>query len=191
MSTSFCLPVKYGWHLEQISTLSSLTFLVVPVWNVFPHAHTTVTSWYWGWIPSFILILLTRFFISTRANMLRVYDIKFLYYIFIVPKSQAIGKPISQHFPTNPLTTYRAVLYAFSNARIFAIFTVLIHSILTFTQVRLSILLSSSRGLYPQVRDTAYRSLFDLGKQPSRGYPQTQNIRLRKASTRLWSGLRK
>lgn len=56
--------------------------------------------------------------------MLRVYDIKFLYYIFIVPKSQAIGKPISQHFPANPLTTYRAVLYTFSNARIFAIFTV-------------------------------------------------------------------
>ena len=56
--------------------------------------------------------------------MLRVYDIKFLYYIFIVPKSQAIGKPISQHFPANPLPTYRAVLHTFGNARIFAIFTV-------------------------------------------------------------------
>lgn len=56
--------------------------------------------------------------------MLRVYDIKFLYYIFIVPKSQAIGKPISQHFPANPLPTYRTVLYTYSNARIFAVFTV-------------------------------------------------------------------
>lgn len=92
MSTSFCLPVKYGWHLEQISTRSSLTFLVVPVWNVFPHAHTTVTSWYWGWIPSFILILLTRFSIPTRASTLREYDIKFLYYIFVERKCQASKK---------------------------------------------------------------------------------------------------
>ena len=44
MSTSFCLPVKYGWHLEQISTLSSFTFFVVPVWKVFPQAQMTVTS---------------------------------------------------------------------------------------------------------------------------------------------------
>lgn len=98
MSTSFCLPVKYGWHLEQISTRSSLTFLVVPVWNVFPHAHTTVTSWYWGWIPSFILILLTRFSIPTRASMLREYDIKFLYYIFVERKCQASKKTEKMKF---------------------------------------------------------------------------------------------
>lgn len=84
VSTSFCLPVKYGWHFEQISTLSSFTFLVVPVWNVLPQAHTTVTSWYCGWIPSFIFVLLTLFFIPTRASILREYDTKFLYYIYSI-----------------------------------------------------------------------------------------------------------
>ena len=40
-STSFCLPVKNGWHLEQISTRSS--FLVEPVVQVSPQAQWTGT----------------------------------------------------------------------------------------------------------------------------------------------------
>src|SRR5207244_9651212 len=40
-STSFCLPVKKGWHFEQISTRSS--FLVEPVVQVSPQAQCTGT----------------------------------------------------------------------------------------------------------------------------------------------------
>jgi len=39
-STSFCLPVKKGWHLEQISTFISLT--VEPDSNSFPQAQCTI-----------------------------------------------------------------------------------------------------------------------------------------------------
>src|SRR5262249_14945228 len=38
-STNFCLPVKNGWHFEQISTRSS--FLVEPVVQLSPHAQCT------------------------------------------------------------------------------------------------------------------------------------------------------
>src|SRR5439155_25441770 len=51
-STSFCLPVKKGWHFEQISTRSS--FLVDPVVQVSPHAQWTGTCWYCGWISVFM-----------------------------------------------------------------------------------------------------------------------------------------
>lgn len=116
MSTSFCLPVKYGWHLEQISTRSSLTFLVVPVWNVFPHAHTTVTSWYSGWIPSFILVLLSRFFTPTRASMLREYDIKFLYYIFLAIKCQAYASTLLIFFACSCHTLFSRFSSYFASA---------------------------------------------------------------------------
>ena len=62
VSTSFCLPVKKGWHLLQISTLSVSTSLVVPVLNVSPQAHTTVTSWYLGCISGFTFIHLALVF---------------------------------------------------------------------------------------------------------------------------------
>ena len=39
-STSFCLPVKKGWHLEQISTFILLA--VEPVLNSLPQAHLTI-----------------------------------------------------------------------------------------------------------------------------------------------------
>jgi hypothetical protein len=39
-STSFCFPVKKGWHFEQISTFISLT--VAPVSNSLPQAQCTV-----------------------------------------------------------------------------------------------------------------------------------------------------
>lgn len=39
-STSFCLPVKKGWHLEHISTCISLR--VEPVSNSLPQAHRTI-----------------------------------------------------------------------------------------------------------------------------------------------------
>jgi len=51
-STNFCLPVKNGWHLEQISTLNS--DFVERVVNVSPQAHLTVASTYSGCIPCFI-----------------------------------------------------------------------------------------------------------------------------------------
>src|ERR1700732_5621542 len=53
VSTSFCLPVKNGWQLEQISRL------MAPLWvdrvtNAFPHAQCTFVSSYLGWIAGFI-----------------------------------------------------------------------------------------------------------------------------------------
>src|SRR4029077_715768 len=51
VSSSFCLPVKNGWQLEQISRCSS--GLVDRVFHVAPHAQRTSTEWYFGWIPSF------------------------------------------------------------------------------------------------------------------------------------------
>ena len=38
VSSSFCLPVKKGWQLEQISTRSMLPFIVDLVLNVCPQA---------------------------------------------------------------------------------------------------------------------------------------------------------
>src|SRR2546427_12182705 len=40
VSTSFCLPVKYGWHLAQTSTWIRGT--VERVTKLLPHAHFTV-----------------------------------------------------------------------------------------------------------------------------------------------------
>ena len=51
VSTSFCLPVKNGWQLEQMSRWSSPT--VERVCHVLPHAHRTVAVAYSGWIPDF------------------------------------------------------------------------------------------------------------------------------------------
>ena len=44
VSTSFCLPVKKGWQLEQISTRSMSPLIVERVWNVWPQAQCTVTG---------------------------------------------------------------------------------------------------------------------------------------------------
>src|SRR6516164_6555590 len=44
VSTSFCLPVKNGWQLEQISTRSISPLMVERVWKVFPQAQWTVTG---------------------------------------------------------------------------------------------------------------------------------------------------
>ena len=46
VSISFWRPVKNGWHMLQISRCSSV--FVDFVLNVFPHAHRTSTSWYFG-----------------------------------------------------------------------------------------------------------------------------------------------
>ena len=40
VSINFCLPVKNGWHWEQISTW--ITGTVDRVTKLFPHAHWTV-----------------------------------------------------------------------------------------------------------------------------------------------------
>src|SRR5260370_1385575 len=45
VSTSFCLPVKNGWQLEQISTRSMSPLTVERVWKLFPQAQCTVTGW--------------------------------------------------------------------------------------------------------------------------------------------------
>jgi hypothetical protein len=52
VSTSFCLPVKKGWHFEHMSTLRFS--LVEPVSKVSPHAQRTVHCVYFGWMFSFI-----------------------------------------------------------------------------------------------------------------------------------------
>src|SRR5438128_4890453 len=46
VSTYFILPVKNGWHAEQISTL--MFFLVLRVTNLLPQPHVTVVSSYLG-----------------------------------------------------------------------------------------------------------------------------------------------
>ena len=51
-STNFCLPVKNGWHFEQIST--RISPLVDFVLITSPHAQLMVHSLYSGWSPSFI-----------------------------------------------------------------------------------------------------------------------------------------
>jgi len=45
VSTSFCLPVKNGWQLEQISTRNMSPLVVERVWKVLPQAQCTVTAW--------------------------------------------------------------------------------------------------------------------------------------------------
>jgi hypothetical protein len=45
VSISFCLPVKKGWQLEQISTLNVSPFMVERVGKVCPQAQCTVTAW--------------------------------------------------------------------------------------------------------------------------------------------------
>jgi hypothetical protein len=52
VSTSFCLPVKNGWHCAQMSVWISAW--VERVWYVFPHAQRTVAVAYVGWISGFI-----------------------------------------------------------------------------------------------------------------------------------------
>src|ERR1700730_10307784 len=52
VSTYFILPVKKGWHAEQISTVMFLR--VLRVTNLLPHPQTTVASTYSGWIPVFM-----------------------------------------------------------------------------------------------------------------------------------------
>src|SRR6476469_2728122 len=52
VSTNFCLPVKNGWHAEQMSTL--ILASVLRVVNVLPHAQCTLQTWYFGWVFSFI-----------------------------------------------------------------------------------------------------------------------------------------
>ena len=43
VSTSFCLPVKKGWQVEQISSTIAPLW-VERVWKVVPQAHLTVVS---------------------------------------------------------------------------------------------------------------------------------------------------
>src|SRR2546422_10635101 len=52
VSTSFCLPVKNGWHFEQISRW--ISGFVERVLNDSPHAHLTVASTYSGCMFAFI-----------------------------------------------------------------------------------------------------------------------------------------
>ena len=44
VSISFCLPVKKGWQLEQISTLSMSPLMVERVEKLWPQAQWTVTA---------------------------------------------------------------------------------------------------------------------------------------------------
>ena len=53
VSTNFCLPVKNGWHLEQISTL--ILDLVEPTSISLPHAQRMVVLAYSGWMSFFMI----------------------------------------------------------------------------------------------------------------------------------------
>src|SRR5262249_41287236 len=55
VSTYFILPVKNGWHAEQISTVIFLR--VLRVTNLLPQPQVTVASTYSGWMPDFIDVL--------------------------------------------------------------------------------------------------------------------------------------
>src|SRR5207302_7443449 len=55
VSTYFILPVKKGWHTEQISTVMFLR--VLRVTNLLPQPQVTVASTYSGWIPDFMACL--------------------------------------------------------------------------------------------------------------------------------------
>src|SRR3989338_1866905 len=52
VSTSFCVPVKNGWHFAQMSMWRLGD--VERVWYTAPHVHVIVHSTYSGCIPSFI-----------------------------------------------------------------------------------------------------------------------------------------
>src|ERR1019366_1022640 len=52
VSTNFILPVKNGWHAEQISVL--MFFFVLRVTNLLPQPQVTVVSSYFGWMSFFI-----------------------------------------------------------------------------------------------------------------------------------------
>jgi hypothetical protein len=52
VSMSFCLPVKNGWQLAQMSVWISAC--VLRVWKVFPQAQETVAVAYVGWISGFM-----------------------------------------------------------------------------------------------------------------------------------------
>src|SRR4030067_187633 len=54
LSTTFCLPVKNGWHSEHTSMPKSLP-RVERVTKLLPQAQVTLTSLYSGWMPSFML----------------------------------------------------------------------------------------------------------------------------------------
>ena len=54
VSRSFCLPVKKGWQLEQISTWMSPRW-VDRVVKLLPQAQSTRTSLYAGWIAAFMV----------------------------------------------------------------------------------------------------------------------------------------
>ena len=58
VSTSFCLPVKKGWHLEQISTRISGTVEMVS--SVLPQAQRITAGPYLGWMPFFMRFHLFR-----------------------------------------------------------------------------------------------------------------------------------
>src|SRR6516162_3067971 len=52
VSTYFILPVKKGWHAEQIST--AMVLRVLRVVNLLPQPQVTVASTYSGWMPDFM-----------------------------------------------------------------------------------------------------------------------------------------
>src|ERR687898_849825 len=52
VSTYFILPVKNGWHAEQISTV--MFFFVLRVVNLLPQPQVTVASAYFGWMSAFM-----------------------------------------------------------------------------------------------------------------------------------------
>ena len=70
VSTIFCLPVKKGWHFEQISI--RVAVCVERVWMISPHAQVMVASPYSGCMPVFTVRLLVGYSVS-MLNRVRAY----------------------------------------------------------------------------------------------------------------------
>ena len=64
VSTNFILPVKNGWHAEQISTV--MFFLVLRVANLLPQPQVTVASSYLGWMSFFMAPLAFDFLLANQ-----------------------------------------------------------------------------------------------------------------------------
>ena len=71
-STNFCLPVKKGWQLEQISTWIFST--VERVSTTWPQAQVIVAVLYSGWIPAFINSSPGIVFYNIRISSLQTPD---------------------------------------------------------------------------------------------------------------------
>ncbi len=73
VSTSFCFPVKKGWHLEQISKW--MFPLVERVLKVSPQAQLTTESTYFGWMFGRIYFPCLKFGFTCKRRSIRAFPL--------------------------------------------------------------------------------------------------------------------